>query len=98
MDRFSAWNFRGRACPACSFPGTLLYTETCVVCGLSLLDCPKCRHVECTGSGRSCSGVRGESEPKDLATGLKIVTKAERRRLAAILSVDDTHGKGNHFK
>lgn len=82
MDRLNAWNFKGRACPACGFPGALLYKETCDCCGLSLLECPKCRHVECTGGSASTGARRMEIQPQELTTGLKIVTKAERKRFA----------------
>jgi hypothetical protein len=91
LDRFSAWNFGGRACPACGFSGALLYTETCDVCGLSLLQCPRCQHIECSGS--KPSGLRGEIQPRELATKLLVVTKTERKRLHRYFRDEDAQNK-----
>ena len=69
-DRLSAWNFKGKTCPACGFPGSLLYIHTCKRCGLSLVDCPKCRTIQCLGSGNNTSIRSFEIDPRELCTGL----------------------------
>lgn len=72
MQRFAAWNFRGKPCPACGFQGALLYREVCKDCWGSLLDCPKCRSIQCYGG--EASGIRDESTyAKALATRLTFI-------------------------
>ena len=74
-DRLSAWDFGSHKtmfnrCPACGFRGVLLYVHTCDCCGLSLVDCPKCRTVQCLGSGNDNSLRQCEIDPRELCTGL----------------------------
>jgi len=67
-QRFSAWNFKGKTCPACGFPATLLYVEVCKKCWGSLLECPKCKQVNCYGTKKP-SGIRSyENYARSLAT------------------------------
>jgi len=74
VDRFSAYNFGGKRCPACGFPAGMLYVETCRNCYGSLIFCPKCRQIQCWGS--QPTGIRtGEDDPKDLASKWRAVKR-----------------------
>ena len=69
-DRRTAWNFKGAKCPRCGFKGALLYVETCDNCGGSLIDCPKCKSVECL-SRKSDSGTRDPEKIREAMIGLQ---------------------------
>ena len=49
-SRFAAWNFGGKTCRVCGFPGAGLYREVCKCCWGSLLYCGKCGRIDCYGS------------------------------------------------